>query len=159
MPKVHFVDGAMALASSGQVFVADFGRPLTRTAVRQVRASVVDAARGGKLRVMGVFELSGFALRDLGQPGSREELRALASEEGALMHAVAVVIEGQGLLATTIRSTAPAVAMFSRASFPLKLFASTGAGAEFLAADAPADRALIVEVAAAARAARVHHGA
>jgi len=77
---------------------------------------------------------------------ARMELVSLLKNANGLVERSALVFEGEGFRAASVRAVVAGVSLFSRPEYPHRVFGSVGAAARFLAAgrtDAPAPHRVI----------------
>lgn len=77
---------------------------------------------------------------------ARMELVSLLTKANGLVERSALVFEGEGFRAASVRAVVAGVALFSRPDYPHRVFASVGSAARFLGAgkpDAPAPHRVI----------------
>ena len=121
----------VVLAVCERMLVAIFRGTTTVQAVRRSGQLVSElyAARQGPVLVLTVVEeFASMPVLDV-----RVELVAYLKRVNGLVDRSAVVFEGDGFRAATVRSIVAGVSLFSRPDYPHRVFASVGAAARFLA--------------------------
>jgi hypothetical protein len=129
--KIDVATRDVVLATYDQLLLALFRGRTTVQAVRRAGqlVSELHASRQEPVLVLTVIEEQA----PVPPLDSRMELVGFLKKVNGLVGRSAVVFEGEGFRAATVRSIVAGVSLFSRPDYPHRVFASVGAAARFLA--------------------------
>ncbi|MEY4550344.1 MAG: hypothetical protein RL685_6539 [Pseudomonadota bacterium] len=128
--RIDIATGDVVLAAWERVLLAVFIGKTTVQAVRRSAQVVTElyAAQQRPVLVLTVVEEHAI----MPSLDVRMELVACLKRFNGLVERSAVVFEGEGFRAATVRSIVAGVSLFSRPDYPHRVFASVGAAARFL---------------------------
>lgn len=129
--KIDVATGDVVLAVCDRMLIAVFRGKTTVQAIRRSGqlVSELHALRRDPVLVLTIVDEL-FVMPTL---DARTELVAYLKRVNGLVDRSAVVFEGDGFRAASVRSIVAGVSLFSRPDYPHRVFASVGAAARFLA--------------------------
>ena len=127
--ELHFADEGHAIGSVANVFVNVIRKPATLEMIRETRRQVQRHFRRWNNLCLAVSVLEPGAAQSVPRE-VRDESAALTADFKSL--AAATVIEGSGFRAAATRTAVTTLFLFSRPSYPHKVFSALGDGASWV---------------------------